>query len=143
MCWHKTVRAGISVRTKPRQRTDNERFDPGFQRRMQHGRELQAVIDRKFIQLARSLGLLINRGIVAAHEPEHRWHLPRCAETAEILTRRCGAGMFHPLGRKVATEGLGDAIAGSLVIDVERVAVERRYLRFAWRAGGVGLGVDD
>ena len=110
---------------------------------MQDRRELRAVIDRQFIQLARCLGLGINlrdrcrrrtRTPMAPARPCRSSRNPRSPGRA-----RCAS----PARGKVAAKRRGDAVAGGFVIHVERIAVERRDLRFARSARGFGLGIDD
>ena len=96
---------------KPGQRADDHRSDARFQRGVEDRRKLGAVIDRKIVQLARRLGLGIDPGIVAAHEPENRRHLPCGGKAAEILAGRRRTRVLHPLRRKVIAKSRGDALA--------------------------------
>ena len=93
-----------SACAKPGQRADDQCLDASLEGRMQDRSELRTMIDRQFVQLTRRPGLGINLGIVATHEPEHRRHLPCGAEATEILARRRGTGVFHPVGGEVAAK---------------------------------------
>jgi len=101
---------------------------------MQDRRELWAVVDRQLVQLACSLRLGIDVRIIPAHEPEHGGHLPCCAEAPEVLAGGCGAGVLHPVRREIRPKSRCDPVARGLVIDIQRVLIERRDFRLAWRA---------
>src|SRR5271165_7441603 len=130
-CFHTTYSNGslrpkkTSGCVKPGQRADDQRLDASLHGGVQDRRELWAVIDRQLIQLARGLGRGINLGIIAAYEPKHRRHVPCSAEAAEILARRRRPRVLHPIGGKIGAKRLGDTVARSLVIHIQRVAVER------------------
>ena len=99
---------------------------------MENGRKLRAMVDRKLVESMGLFGFRIGIRVRAADEPEHRWHLPCGAEAAEILARRRGPRVLHPIGRKIAAKRLGDAVAiylddgpakedkGSTIVDLAR-----------------------
>src|SRR4051812_43037625 len=95
---------------------------------MKNGRKLWTVVDRELTESISPFGSGVNLRVRATDEPEHRRNLPRGAKAAEILARRRGAGMLHPIAGEVTTKRLGDAITRCFVIHVERVAIERRNL---------------
>src|SRR5690606_15381804 len=133
----------VVMSAQPGQGADHHCLGSRCQGGVQHRRECRAVIDRQLIQPAFCLGAGPGLWIGTANEPVHGGCLPGCAEAAKILARRCRPGMADPLRGEMATKRLGDTVAGGFVIDVQRVAIERRDLRFAWRSRCFGLGIDD
>src|SRR5437773_2306796 len=122
------------LRREPRPRRDHECLDAGSQRRMDHGRELRAVVHRQFVEPIRFLRLRVDIRIGSAHEPEYRRCLPLGTERPKILACGCGPRLTHALGPKLPTEGVDHPPGGIAVVHVERVLMQGRDLRFAWRA---------
>src|SRR4051812_32038875 len=85
------------LRREPGPRRDHKCLDAGSQRRMDHRRELRAVIHRKFVEPIRFLGLGVDIRIGSAHEPEDRRRMPLGTERSEILACGCGPRLAHPL----------------------------------------------
>src|SRR3546814_18428081 len=75
-----------SARAKPGQRADDHRLDTSLQGGLKDRRKTRTVIDRQFVQLARSLCLGIGIGVVADDENETCSRLPCGHAQAEIPT---------------------------------------------------------
>src|SRR5215472_52062 len=100
----------------PCQRRGHHRFDPGFERRVQHRSEVRAVIDRQLVYSVSLFCFGIENGIGATDEPEDRRGIPTRSKASEILARRCRAGMPDAVRRKMGPEGCGDLVACCLVV---------------------------
>ena len=104
---------------------------------------MRTVVDRKVVEPARRLGLRVDPGSVPPTNQKTEGALPLGSEAAEILARRCGARMSHAVGGEMARGTPRRRGRSPLVVDDERVAVERRDLRRLRGARGGGLGIDD
>src|ERR1051326_8438322 len=91
---------------------------------MDHRREAGIVIYRNLSDLAGLLGLGIHRGIGAAHEPEHRRHMPFRSEAAKVLARSRRLGLLDAFRWKMAAKGIGDPLSCLRIIPDKSITIE-------------------
>ncbi len=104
---------------------------------------MRTVIHRQLVESAGLLGPLVRLRFVAANEPENGWSMPLGPEAAEVFARRRGTGVMHAILGEVRSESFGDPVARRLVVQVERIPVERRDLWLSGRARRLGLSISD
>src|SRR5271170_1055851 len=110
---------------------------------MDYRREQRAMVYWEFIQPTRLLSFRVRVWIGSANEPEHGWRVPFGSERSEVLACRRCSSVADAVGRKVSAERIDDPRARLRVVHVQRIAVQRGYLRGARRAGCGGLGIYD
>ena len=69
--------------------------------------------------------------------------MPFGPERSEVLARWGGPRFPDALGTEMPPERVNYPLAGLPVVDVERIVIQRRDLRFARSAGSCRLGIDD
>src|ERR1700742_1399372 len=69
--------------------------------------------------------------------------MPFGPERPEVLARRRGPRLAHPVAAEMGPERVNYPLAGLPVVDVERIVIQRRDLRFARSARSGCLGIDD
>src|SRR5581483_3478298 len=102
----------------------DERLHAGLERRMYDRSELWIVVGRQLAQPALALSLRVGVGVDPADEPEHRRHMPLCAERAEVLAGGSGTGVNYAVIPEVGVKRGTHPLGGPIVVAHEVVAIE-------------------
>src|SRR5512142_1681434 len=105
--------------------------------------EAGIVIRGNLADLAGLFSLGIDLWIGAAHEPEHRRHMPLRSEAAKVLARGRRLRLLDAFRGEMASKGIGDTLGCLRIVPDKSITVEDRDLRLFRRARGLRLRIDD
>src|SRR6476620_9443004 len=110
---------------------------------MQNRCKRRIVVGWNLAKASRLLGRRVLLRVGTADEPEDRWYLPRNAEHSEILACGRGLGFADLVAAEMISKRVDDAPRRVWVNRDQRVAIERRDLRWLRSTRRRRLSVDD